>query len=126
MWCIFYEDGTTYSSDQGHPEDAPGSSAVVAIAQLLNDNYRNPSEGPRLRRVAGGDYDPVTEGQDFFIFREGQWFASNLVGLAWYFQEPGYKVVKMGRWVPQAVYSEVMDRAREWMKAATKNGQETT
>jgi hypothetical protein len=98
-WCIFYDDGTTFSSEDGGPEAAPPS-GVVVIATLED-----------------GQEHPVTlHGKDgFFIWRDGAWWLSEAMGF-WdhMLLSPGAKVVKFGRWVTHQRYDEVVTEATRW------------
>ena len=105
MWCIWYVDGTTFSSDDGNPEDAPGA-GVVVIAQdggSHDDPY-----------VTGGQQWKTVSGYDWYIYDQGFWFSTNMQGLTQYITEPGAKIIKAGRWVPPAVYNELRSKAAKW------------
>lgn len=121
-WCIFYEDGSTYDSSQGDPASAPGWGVVVIAQNVTVD----PAPGAgRRRRLITGQYDPLTEGQDWYIYRDEVWFAINLMGLCQYIMEPGLKIIKMGRWVHPATFAEMMDRAQAWVEAEATTEAET-
>jgi hypothetical protein len=77
------------------------------IAQALPD--RKPVT------VSGQSFSTV-EGFDWYLFREGMWFASNLMGLCQYVTEPGPKIVKMGRWVHPQLFDDAMEEARKWLR----------
>jgi hypothetical protein len=105
-WSIWYANGTTFDSDDGTPADAPGSDVVV-ITQKLPER--------KAVTVAGQSFSTV-EGFDWYLFRDGMWFASNLMGLCQYVAEPGRKIIKMGRWVHPQVYDDCMKEAAVWLR----------
>lgn len=85
------------------------------IGQILAGE---PPPGPgRLHRLTSGQNDPLVEGQDWYIFRDGVWFAVNLMGLCQYFIDPGAKIVKMGRWVHPDDFHAIIDKAQAWTQA---------
>lgn len=91
-WQIFYGDGTTFSDEDGGPEEAPARDVQV----IVQDCKQHISE-----LVTGGDY---------YIW-EGRWRAVDLFGLYDYLIEPGWKVVLFGRMISQDEYSELVHRA---------------
>ncbi len=105
MWCIWYTDGATFSSDDGDPQDAPGA-GVVVIAQD-GGNHDDPY-------VKSGQGFGVVEGRDWYLYDRGHWFSSDMAGLVQYVAEPGYKIVKAGRWVPPDVFDTFRDEASRW------------
>ncbi len=104
-WCVWYVDGTTFSSEDGTPAEAPGA-GVVVIAQD-GGNHGDPY-------VTGGQQWTTVAGYDWYIFDRGYWFSVNMSGLVQYVAEPGAKVVKAGRWVPPEVYDQLRREAAEW------------
>ena len=105
-WKIWYADESTFSSDDGNPEDAPGL-GVVVIGQEWDES------GKRCFQ-AGTEIARNINGYDWYIVRDGYWFATNLVGLTQYFAEPGFKVVKVGQWVAPERYDRLMQAAIQW------------
>jgi hypothetical protein len=81
-WIVFYDDGSTFSSDDGAPEQAPAWGVMVIAA-------RSAEHGRTLWL-----------GQDFFWWDEdGEWVDGDLVGLIDYLARRPYtkKIVLMGR-----------------------------
>ena len=105
QWRIWYADGTQFSSDDGDPADAPGL-GIVVLAQT-GGNHGNPFT------VSAESFKTV-HGYDWYIWSDGQWFATNLMGLCQHFVEPGYKVIKMGRWVSEEIWLAAYKEAIEW------------
>jgi hypothetical protein len=94
-WRIYYSDGSTFSSDQGEPQDAPPT-GVICIRE------RNASAGSVTR-----------SGKDFYIWNAeaGQWWQSDAVGFWQYMFEPGPKVVKFGVNTSDENYNWIMGTA---------------
>ena len=96
-WRIFYTDGSTFSSDDGAPEDAPGWH-VQAIAQL------DINVGVLIHHLA-----------DFYVFDAqafGGWAGVDKFGLAQYIAEPGLKTIKLGHGMPTAAWRNLMAKIR--------------
>lgn len=89
-WRIYYDDGTTFSNDDGLPEDAPGY-GVLAITQDGEDE--------------------ILASQDFYIYRSdyGCWIEVKTEGLIDHIVTAAHLVraVKAGRTVPKSVYKDV-------------------
>lgn len=62
-WKIFYEDGSTYSSDDGPPETAPALGVQVIVQEDLDTGRYNQS------------------GSDYYVFRDGRWWGVDIFGL---------------------------------------------
>lgn len=114
-WCIWYIDGTTFTSEDGPPEDAPGS-GVVVIAQD-GGNHDTPY-------VKSGQGYGVVEGRDWYLYDRGHWFSSDMAGLVQYVTEPGAKIVKAGRWVPPDVFAQLHATASRWGFDAPQEAEE--
>lgn len=93
MWRIYYDDGSTFSSNDGPPEDAPAL-GVICIAQP------DPEVGRHI--VSGFDY-------YWFTY---EWWGGDLFGLFDYLITPGHKTVKFGRTVSNTDFSEIVNRAK--------------
>ncbi len=104
-WCIWYQDGTTFSSDDGEPQDVPGSGIVVIAQDGGNHDTPYATAGEQWRTVFG---------YDWYIFDKNRWFSTNMVGLVQYVTEPGCKIVKVGRWVPHELYEKLRAEAAAW------------
>lgn len=109
-WIIFYEDGSTFSSDDGGPGDAP-SDGVIVIA------YQNINVGRMLLHSA--DYYAWHRTAD----ERGEWVPHNKRGIDYYLSkpdEPGIYVVAYGipyaRW--QVIYQQALDDPRLPFKSA--------
>jgi len=90
-WRIYYDDGSTFSSDDGLPEDAPGY-GVLAIEQDRENT--------------------VLCSQDFYLFRNdyGCWIEVHIEGLIDHLVTSAHHVraVKAGRTVPLSVFKSVL------------------
>lgn len=91
-WKIYYVDGSTFSNQDGSPEDAPGWGVVAVIQE---DD------------VTGVQ---VHHQHDFycFAFEFGGWYALDYFGFAQYASRPGLKIVKLGDVMPTHKYRELM------------------
>jgi hypothetical protein len=92
-WRVYYGDGTTFSDQDGLPEDAPTTN-VMCCAWYDEDNRR------RLAHAA-----------DYYWFEDGRWYGSDLFGLWDYLARPGLKIVKFGRMIGDLQFREVMSTA---------------
>ncbi len=92
-WKIYYDDGDTFSDQEGGPAEAP-SRGVQVIAQ--NNLHANKA---------------LVSGRDFYIWRDGTWFGVDLMGLYDYLLDSG--LVKFGRQMTSAEYDSLVARALE-------------
>jgi hypothetical protein len=93
MWRIWYDNGSSFSDEDGPPELAPGR-GVICIVQ----------DAERTGRVK-------LSGADYYIWKEGQWFRADLFGLWDYLVEPGHKKVVFGRTVARHLYNQILRQA---------------
>jgi hypothetical protein len=91
-WRIFYYDGSEYGCEDGPPTEAPGW-GVVAI-----------SNGPAA--LSGGD--------GYYCWDNDRWFGMDRMGFFQYLAEPGYKVVKFGRWTETPLFRDIYEKALKW------------
>lgn len=96
-WCIYYDDGSTFSSEQGSPEDSPVAGAVLVLQP----------------RVYGRNF--VGRGEPFFLYRSdlGEWFACDLAGLLDQLSHfaPLITCVRVGRWMATDAWVAVQQQA---------------
>ena len=88
-WKIYYGDGTTFSSIDGEPQEAPCGN-VMRVAYYDEDNRRRQCHGT-----------------DYYIYTDGYWYGADIVGLVQYLAEPGFKIVKLGRMVKDSIYRKI-------------------
>lgn len=90
-WRIYYGDRSTFSNEDGAPQDAPAGN-VQYIAYYDQDNRRK-----------------LCHQRDYYIFdlELKVWYGVDLVGLMQYLGEPGYKVVKFGRMMGDLYFREL-------------------
>lgn len=91
-WRIWYDDGSTFSNEDGRPQDAPGR-GLICIVQV--------DERTGRRRLTG----------DYYVWMLGRWFSVDLFGLWDYLSKQGMKVVKFGRFASYTRYAEICRRA---------------
>jgi hypothetical protein len=103
-WQIFYDDDSTFSSEDGGPEAAPCRGVIAIVC-------RDPGAGFL-----------VCSRFDFYHWREDGWYGGEFVGLIDYLFEPGWKTVKFGRTIDNQKFQEIHARAaalKDRLKAAT-------
>lgn len=95
MWRVWYDDGSTFSSSDGLPDDAP-----VDGVQIIMDY---PSIGPRI----------VHQGMDYYWWMGDCWASGNINDLGLHLRKrpPVALVVLFGRWSPIVAYHEARQRA---------------
>jgi hypothetical protein len=92
-WRIYYDDGSTFSDEDGPPEMAPGLGV-----QIIVDPH--PSVGRRM--LHSHDY----------YWHGGGWQGGDIFGFWDYLQRPGLKVVKFGRTIATAAFDAIYRRAK--------------
>lgn len=98
-WTIIYSDGTTFSSEQGSPEEAPPF-GVICIPQPDPDNGRN-----------------IMHGWDWYYYNDVEgngpmWWGCDLQGLLdRLLHRLPVKAVLQGRTVSNDVWVDLMKRA---------------
>lgn len=106
-WRIYYEDGSTFDSSQGEPEDAP-SYGVVVIVQ--------PDE--EVGRL-------IMHLWDWFYWREDeqQWWGADVYGLHdQLLANKPIKAVKLGRNMNSQGFKAIMQRATDDPDFMIKSG----
>ena len=95
MWKIYYDDGSTYSSDGGTAEDAE-LDGVVCVVQKHGD-------------------DPVDVlwGFDFYYWTGENWAAGYQADLERWLRGV-LPNLKYGRWTRNSIYKKAMDEANSW------------
>ena len=93
-WIIYYDDGTTFSSQNGEPHEAPREGAQVLAT-------RNGDVGRAL-----------WFGVDYFCWQDGEWVPRNSVGLHHYLRQPGpVKIVVQGTGIAFERFKKILWRA---------------
>ena len=92
-WEIYYGDGSTFSSLDGGPEEAPCGN-VQRIAYYDEDGRRRQCHD-----------------KDYYIFTDGYWYGSDMAGLMQYLDERGFKIVKLGRMIADSQYRRISSLA---------------
>lgn len=94
QWRIHYDDGSTYSDQDGPPELAPVD-GVVVVARIDVD------VGRELLHL-----------KDYYYWERDRWWGCDLFGMWDYLRRPGWKKVIAGRNTEHANYSAIFERAR--------------
>lgn len=93
-WIIFYADGTSFSSDDGAPHEAPRW-GIVCIAAPSADHGR-----------------VLWIGKDYFWWDENEWINGDFTGLIDYLTRPGReKIVLVGRGIPPTRFHAICKQA---------------
>lgn len=93
-WVVWYSDGSSFSSEDGGPGDAPRRYVqAIAVAAQSCGNY-------------------VLSEQDFYCWHDG-WIPHDFNGLMQYLAAPGTeKIVLSGYWIKRDKYAEIRTMAR--------------
>jgi hypothetical protein len=93
-WVIEYVDGSTFSNEDGDPQDAPGG-GVAAIAQ--EDDWVGYL---------------VHQGTPYYLFAEeyGGWAGADSAGHAQYCMRPGLKIIKLGETMSTNRWKALIER----------------
>lgn len=95
-WIVWYDDGSSFSSEEGGPEDAPRF-GVICIA------VRSAEHG----RI-------IWVGHDYYWWTEEGWASGDAEGLCDYLDQPGsIKIRLKGRSVPATRFHRVYKLALE-------------
>ncbi len=95
-WKFYYGDDSTFTSDDGTPEEAPPLN-VQAVVQNDPDPHGT------------GRY--VHKEYDYYVFAEGRWIGVDMFGLFDYLMRSG--LVKFGRMIPSAEYRKILKKATD-------------
>ena len=94
-WKIYYNDGSTFSNEDGPPEMAP-CTGVLAVAFFNLDNRRE-----------------IAASKDFYWYDEtpiykdeagGTWYAGDISGFYQHMFRPGKKIMKFGAIVHDVIW----------------------
>lgn len=93
-WRIYYDNGSTYDSKMGNPEDAPSHGVLVVT-------------------VADKDYGRlVLNGWDWYYFDGTEWWGADVHGLLdRLLHNLPTRAVKQGRMCPSETWRDVLDKA---------------
>lgn len=91
-WKVWYGDGSSFSDEDGLPEEAPGFNVQV----ITQENEQS------------GRYNQCLD--DYYIFRDGRWFGVDFVGfLDYVVNELG--AVKLGRTLTNEKFQKILELA---------------
>jgi hypothetical protein len=91
-WKVLYDDGSSFTDEDGSPNDAPAWGVVAAIS-------------------TEDDIKALTEGDDYYYFNplDDRWYGVDLVGLIDFLTHTGF--LKIGRFVPIKQYQKILEQA---------------
>ena len=95
-WRIYYDDGSSFSSDEGEPHEAPAEGFICAVGY-------EPEFGKRY----------LMSRWDFYCFKEGQWWGMNWAGLLDMLRRNDVYAFKEGRTVTNPKWVEITRAAGE-------------
>ena len=96
-WRLYYEDGTTFSSADGDPEDAPPWGVVSAVCRDKDD--------PRHVNAMHGT------GFDYYVWDGEEWWGVDQIGLIDRLASRKAKVVCFGRTISTTTFQEIVGRS---------------
>lgn len=105
-WVIFYENGTTFSNEDGPPEDSP-IEGVLAIAQ--KDRRESPTNCGFT----------IIYGETYFIYCDGQWWNHDQFAFFKKLEKHNptgnnsIQAIRFGIYTTNAIFDLVMERASE-------------
>lgn len=91
-WRIWYDDETTFSSEDGSPEDAPVD-GVLIIIEYFDDGTKR-----------------ITQGMDYLYWNGEGWQGGNQADLDRWLRRD-FPRVKLGRWTTDTIYRQVESEA---------------
>lgn len=107
MWRIYYDDGSTFDSRDGKPEDAPPEGVICIVGYKLG--------GKRYIAHGGAvDSTAVVRGYaQFYCFdvETGEWWGMDLAGLLDRLRRNLVHAFKEGRSIPCEQFQAIMHRA---------------
>ena len=92
-WRIYYDDGSTFDSDQGEPHDAPSEGFVCAVGY--------DERGQRY----------IMHGWDFYQWSSDQWWGMDRIGLHDRLRRNLVYAYKEGRTVTRTEFEALMSKA---------------
>ena len=94
-WRIYYDDGSTFDSSQGEPEDAPGFGIALIVAQ-----------NSQVGRV-------LLQGFDFVYWNGTNWAGCDFFGLVDRLAHRlPTRAVSVGRMIETHIWGEIYERAK--------------
>ncbi len=105
-WVIWYDDASSFSSDDGAPYEAPRDGVqVISVADIGTGRL-------------------MWHSSDFYCWQDNEWVPRSLLGLMDYLREPGAeKIVLQGRGIAYRRFIDIYNKAVEdsrlpWKKTA--------
>ena len=87
---IWYDDGSTFSSDDGNPEDAPMDGAQAILQWLPNGNYE------------------IIPPNHYYWWMLDRWVSGSQSGIDRYLRKRDHKIIIIfGRWTSSALFQQI-------------------
>lgn len=105
MWRVYYDDGSSFSSEDGPPEQAPRSGVQLIAVSDINCGKL------------------LWHGSDYYCWQEGEWVPRCDMGLQDYLDQPGAEKIRLrGRGISHSrflsIYRAAVDDPRMGPKTA--------
>ncbi len=94
-WKIWYDDGTTFSSDDGSPEDAPVD-GILAILEKRSDNTIMNHQN-----------------NEYYYWTGENWVSGELASMLGWLRRD-FTDLKYGRWGNDSIMKQVVAESVEW------------
>ena len=94
-WKIWYDDGSTYASEDGPVADAPSDGVIVIV------------EKKRDRTVS------IHADTDYYFWNGENWVSGHIEGLEKWLRAV-FPDLKYGRWTKDGIYKAALEEADQW------------
>jgi hypothetical protein len=94
-WKIFYDDGTTVSSDSSKPEEAPVDGILAIVEKKGNNTIM------------------VHQNNEYYYWTGENWISGGLNSLERWLRKE-LPNLKYGRWTKESVWRQVLEEADKW------------
>lgn len=99
-WRVYYDDGSTYSDEDGPVALTP----ALGVQVIVKRDTADPIDNVGRRVLDRADFYWWSDQQD-------EWYGGDSFGLWDYLQRPGWKKVLFGRSIPTERFTEIRKRA---------------
>lgn len=94
-WKIWYDDGSTFSNEDGTPEEAPVDGILAILEKRANNTIMN------------------HHANEYYYWTGENWFSGNLASLERWLRKE-LPNLKYGRWTKDSIWKEVMKESEKW------------
>lgn len=106
MWKVYYGDGTTFSSKDGPPDQAPAANVQVIVQSSAEHGWQ------------------ALSNSHYYIWRDERWWMVDMqgFGLFDYLLQPGWKRVLFGRTLPNEDFTRIWQQVASDPEMVEKTG----